>query len=423
MTRVLITDGHELAGLATARSAGRGGFDAVVSVPSNRHRGAVRSSRWVRDVIESPDPWEESTRYEEWLGTQAASGAFDAVFPVSEASIVAAERVACPGVTFVMPDAASRAISLSKHHATRVAMEIGLDVPPTAFWFQDGDFDDQAIEGWEYPFIVKSDNAHTSHGTYRRGRTWIIRSRSELELVGTGLTALQCRAIAQHMVPGRGVSTSLMADGGRVLLEFGHRRLHEVPWQGGVSSLRMAHDDPDVSRPSAARIAHVGYSGLAMVEFRQSDDGTPYFLEVNGRPWGSLALALHAGVDFPLLAIEHALGRPTRQLDTTPRPGTRPLVCMNLVPGELQHLRSIVRSPELSPADRRRLAIRQGVDVARHLLDPRTCHDHWWWSDPGPGLAQVSRLASGLRGRFGRAVRRTRRHLRRTDANTITPAR
>ena len=38
-----------------------------------------------------------------------------------------------------------------------------------------------------------------------------------------------------------------------------------------------------------------------MVEFRDDGDGEPWLMEVNGRFWGSLELAVTAGVDFPAL--------------------------------------------------------------------------------------------------------------------------
>lgn len=38
-----------------------------------------------------------------------------------------------------------------------------------------------------------------------------------------------------------------------------------------------------------------------MVEFRVSDDGTGYLMEINPRFWGSLQLAIDSGVDFPWL--------------------------------------------------------------------------------------------------------------------------
>ncbi len=36
--------------------------------------------------------------------------------------------------------------------------------------------------------------------------------------------------------------------------------------------------------------------------------GTPYLMEINGRFWGSLQLAIDAGVDFPQLLVRCALG-------------------------------------------------------------------------------------------------------------------
>lgn len=424
MTRVLVTDGHELAGLATARSVGRGGFEVVVAVPPRRDRGAVARSRWVSEVVESPDPWEESGRFEEWLGAQAESGKLGAVFPVSEASLVAAVALGgdagLSGVPVVMPDASSRRMSLSKDHATRVAAEAGLATPVTVTWYADGQFDDAAIAGWSFPFLVKSDNCHTSVSTYRRGNTWMVHGTDELRVVRLALSGLACRAIAQQPVPGRGVSACVYAEDGVPLLTFGHRRMHEVPWTGGWSSLRAAHHDPELIAQGHALLAHARYTGLAMVELRQEGDGTAYFLEVNGRPWGSLALALHAGADFPLLALQRTLARsggrsdaPAPSADSAPA-AQRSLVCMNLVPGELDHLRSVVRSSSLSTAGRLRLLVRQTASVVRWLVDPRTRHDHLWWSDPRPGFVQARRLlgfgATAIRGAGRVAVRRVRPH-------------
>ena len=45
-----------------------------------------------------------------------------------------------------------------------------------------------------------------------------------------------------------------------------------------------------------------------MVEYKvDAGTGTPYLMEVNGRFWGSLQLAVDAGVDFPALLLEAAV--------------------------------------------------------------------------------------------------------------------
>ncbi len=48
-----------------------------------------------------------------------------------------------------------------------------------------------------------------------------------------------------------------------------------------------------------------------MLELKVDDaDGTPRIMEMNPRFWGSLALALRAGVDFPWLLYQLASVRP-----------------------------------------------------------------------------------------------------------------
>ncbi len=47
-----------------------------------------------------------------------------------------------------------------------------------------------------------------------------------------------------------------------------------------------------------------------MVEYKVDQrTGTPMLMEINGRFWGSLQLAVDAGVDFPRLLLECAEGR------------------------------------------------------------------------------------------------------------------
>ena len=60
-----------------------------------------------------------------------------------------------------------------------------------------------------------------------------------------------------------------------------------------------------------------------MVEYKvDAATGTPYLMEINGRFWGSLQLAIDAGVDFPALLVDCALGAPA-DVAPTPRPGVR----------------------------------------------------------------------------------------------------
>src|SRR2546430_9020252 len=59
----------------------------------------------------------------------------------------------------------------------------------------------------------------------------------------------------------------------------------------------------------------MAWHGPVMVEFRDDGAGEPCLIEVNGRFWGSLELAVASGVDFPALWV--ALLRGERVAATT----------------------------------------------------------------------------------------------------------
>jgi predicted ATP-grasp superfamily ATP-dependent carboligase len=57
-------------------------------------------------------------------------------------------------------------------------------------------------------------------------------------------------------------------------------------------------------------LTDLGWEGVAMVEFKRDvRDGTAKLMEINGRFWGSLQLAIDAGVDFPRILIDSTVGQ------------------------------------------------------------------------------------------------------------------
>jgi predicted ATP-grasp superfamily ATP-dependent carboligase len=97
---------------------------------------------------------------------------------------------------------------------------------------------------------------------------------------------------------------------------FGHRRLREKPPWGGVSVMCEAVPvAPRVLDYAQRLLGALDWYGVAMVEFKEDQrDGVPKLMEINGRFWGSLQLAIDAGVDFPSILVETAIGRPPAAL-------------------------------------------------------------------------------------------------------------
>jgi predicted ATP-grasp superfamily ATP-dependent carboligase len=97
---------------------------------------------------------------------------------------------------------------------------------------------------------------------------------------------------------------------GKLRAQFAHRRLSEKPVTGGVSVYRESVEIDEALRDlSCALLGRFNWRGVAMVEYkRDAATSVPYLMEVNGRFWGSLQLAIDSGVDFPALLVSCALG-------------------------------------------------------------------------------------------------------------------
>jgi predicted ATP-grasp superfamily ATP-dependent carboligase len=119
-------------------------------------------------------------------------------------------------------------------------------------------------------------------------------------------------SLIQERVSGAGVGVFALCDHGEMRVSFSHMRLREKPPSGGVSVLCESRAVDPVLRAQARRLlGSLGWHGVAMLEYKQNlRTGHAVLMEVNGRFWGSLQLAIDAGVDFPYLNHQLALGQP-----------------------------------------------------------------------------------------------------------------
>jgi len=190
-------------------------------------------------------------------------------------------------------------------------------------------------------------------------------------------------ALVQRHVAGTGAGLFSLFHNGNPVAWFGHRRLREKPPSGGVSVLSESTiPDRQLVAVAARLLSSVGWSGVAMLEFKVSADGTPYLMEVNGRFWGSLQLAIDCGVDFPWLLYQSSLGMPYDR-------------CIDYVAGRRLHwtlgdfdsllisLRD--RGVQHSGAARMRIA----AEFLRTCMSPAARSEVMRWSDPVPGLYEA----------------------------------
>ena len=165
--------------------------------------------------------------------------------------------------------------------------------------------------GLEYPVVLKPSR---SVAEYRGRRAkFVVRhaaSVSDIARAAVELDPAGYPLLVQQRVVGPGVGIFLLVWHGQTLATFAHRRFREKPPAGGVSVYREGiAADPELVRRSRALLDAFGWCGVAMVEYKiDARTSTPYLMEVNGRFWGSLQLAIDSGVDFPGLPRSVALG-------------------------------------------------------------------------------------------------------------------
>jgi predicted ATP-grasp superfamily ATP-dependent carboligase len=185
--------------------------------------------------------------------------------------------------------------------------------------------------------------------------------------------------LIQEYASGSAQGIFALYDHGKPLVFFAHRRLRERPPSGGVSVLRESIDpNPEALRMARTLLDYVGWHGVAMVELKISAEGTPYLMEVNGRFWGSLQLAIDAGVDFPWLLYQLATGRDLDKVN-----GYATGVRCRWLLGDLASLYKVLTSngssPRLLPAGKA-----QSVLQFLNFFDKTTRYEVNRWGDLKP---------------------------------------
>ncbi|MCL6494104.1 MAG: ATP-grasp domain-containing protein [Ignavibacterium sp.] len=114
--------------------------------------------------------------------------------------------------------------------------------------------------------------------------------------------------IVQRYVSGETYGVSLLMNKGEPRAIFTHKRLREIIKSGGPSTLRVSTKNHLLEEYAVKLLSRVKFHGVAMIEFKY-DERTKqaWFIEVNPRFWGSVGLAVNAGVNFPYFLYKMAI--------------------------------------------------------------------------------------------------------------------
>ncbi|MFL6115646.1 MAG: hypothetical protein ACJ786_30505 [Catenulispora sp.] len=168
----------------------------------------------------------------------------------------------------------------------------------------------------------------------------VARTAADVELATAELAG---PVLVQRLLTGVGEGVFGFATADGVRAWSGHRRVRMADPRGSASSAcRSVPADAGLRAQTEKLLAEVDWRGMFMLELLRDADGTAWFMEVNGRPWGSMALALRRGFDYPVWAVRQALDPDFVPEPPDPEP---PHVLCRHLGRELVHLAAVLRGP------------------------------------------------------------------------------
>ncbi len=375
MKRVLILDANQRSALAATRSLGRHGIHIITADETDN--SLAGSSRYSKLYFRYPSPRIHSGLFIDTLVQFITEQNIEILFPMTELTTTLLLETKFHNV--IIPFADIQTVDSLADKCSLMLMAEELEIPIPKTWH--AETPEQLpvnLVDLPYPLVLKP------------GKSWLRRnsewSRNAVRFANDPASAQEILQsdpafhsypfMLQQCVSGHGEGLFALYNHGEPVAFFAHRRLREKPPAGGVSVLSESIAvDQDILTYARKLLDKVAWHGVAMVEFKVDDnDGTSYLMEVNTRFWGSLQLAINAGVDFPWLLYQLACG-------LTPDPVNEYKIGIRSrwLLGDLDNLYLILRDRHYSIKDKL-IAIRQFMTPSPF----KTRHEVNRWGDMRP---------------------------------------
>lgn len=385
---ILVLDAAQRSALAVTRSLGK--LDGITVVTAEASTCALAgASRFSSEFIQCPSPADAPKEYVNWLQTLCNERHFSLVIPVTEitSQLLLMHKDQLPQVSLPFASYTTVMSLADKHQLLLQAQQSNVPVPAFTHYTSASELKFDALT---YPCVIKPclSRIYTPDG-WISTCVKVVNNRDELDAVlRTAPYLHRFPFMVQEFIPGSGAGLFCLYQQGQAVAFFAHRRLREKPPQGGVSVLSESIAvDKTLQGYAQQLLDHVGWHGVAMVEFRITPEGVPYLMEVNTRFWGSLQLAVDSGVDFPRWLVELALGQ-TPKVPPDYRIGQR----LRWLLGDLDSLYLYLKAAH-SPADKLNRVI-QFLTPGHH-----TRHETNRYGDWGPGWFECKLYIAQLLGR------------------------
>ena len=270
----------------------------------------------------------------------AGSEAPEVVLPLDDAALWLVTQALGTDARIAGGTGGAARVALDKSAQIEAAARAGLAVPRTVTVRAPEDLHGPL----PVPALAKPALAIAHRGAgLSKGRSHVLAEPGDAGALAESLEPDMDPLLLQPLIRGTGEGIFGFAGTGGVSHWSGHRRLRMMnPHGSGSSACISVMPEPTLCDAVATFVTDIGWRGPFMIELLRDSEGTAWFMEINGRMWGSLALARGQGLEYPAWSVAQA-----RNSDFVPPsvPATQaPLVARHLG-RDLLHLLFVARGP------------------------------------------------------------------------------
>jgi predicted ATP-grasp superfamily ATP-dependent carboligase len=305
-TPVLLANDSYHSVLATVRALRAAGYAPWLAVNESGTYSA--RSRAKAGTVPVPDPRLDREGFVRGLAAAAAWLSVAAVLPAAEPHLLAlAGREAdFAGIPLGVPPRESVERATHKDLLTELAAEAGLHTPPTKKIIRG---DSEAVGLFGFPAIVKPLRSQIQNpdGTVVHHSSRYVTSERVREVLD-GLP--EGEGLLQPYISGKLHSVSGVSWEGELVCALHQVSIRLWPLRtGGSSYAETVPPNPELERGIGRLMRALGWSGLFQAQFVRTPGDEHYLIDLNPRTYGSLALAVAAGLNLPGIWLSLLLDR------------------------------------------------------------------------------------------------------------------